>query len=360
MKLRALVAISFVSLIVSNACSKASVEKVETTAPVPVTVEPSRIDTLTATISAAGLVVAAPGADWTIVAPGAARILDLPKAENEAFREGDVLARFEMPGLTAELKSKRAEVVQATNKVKTATSQVKRQTDLLTQGVVPQRDVETAQQDLADAQSALQAAESAVAADKDLSDRLVVRAKFDGVVVKRWHNPGEMVDASASDPILRVMNPKRLQVVASVPMAALGRVIIGRSAKVIGPGGGDGDDATVLTKPSQVDPGSATADVRLTFAKPTDLPAGATVQVEILAEVHPNVMVVRTAAIVSEEDEIFVMVAGADNRAHKYPVVLGFATHDMTEIKNGLTAGLQVIVRGQYGLPDVGTIVFQK
>jgi RND family efflux transporter MFP subunit len=360
MKPTTLAAIVFGSLMASSACSKPAVERVETTAPVPVIVEPSRIDTLTATISASGVVAPAPGADWTIVAPGPARILELPKAENDVVRQGDVLVRFAMPGLTAELNAKRAEVVQATNRVKTATSQLKRQTDLLTQGVAAQRDVDAAQNDLADAQSALQQAQSAADADQELSDRLVVRARFDGVVVKRWHNPGEMVDAAAADPILRVLDPRKLQVVASVPMAALGRIIVGRSAKIIGPAGGDGDDGTVLTKPSQVEPGSATADVRLAFAKPTDLPAGAVVQVEILAEVHANIMVVRTAAIVSEEDEIFVMVAGDDKRAHKYPVVLGFATHDMTEIKNGLTAGLSVIVRGQDGLPDGGTIVVQK
>ena len=360
MKPTALTAIVFGGVLVSSACSKPSVEKLETTTPVPVIVEPSRMDTLTATISAAGVVAPAPGADWTIVAPGQARIVELPKAENESFRAGDVLVRFEMPSLTAELTAKRGEVIQATNRVKTATAQVKRQSDLLAQGVAAQREVDAAQQELADAQAALQSAQSAVAGDEELSSRLVVRAKFDGVVVKRWHNPGELVDASNSDPILRVLDPRHLQVVASVPMAALGRVIIGRSAKVVGPAGGDGEDAKVLTKPSQVEPGSATADVRLTFDKPTELPAGAVVQVEILAEVHPNVLVVRTAAIVSEEDEIFVMVAGDDTRAHKYPVVLGFATHDMTEIKNGLTPGLAVIVRGQDGLPDGGTIVVQK
>ena len=346
--------------LVAAGCNSPAVENVATTAAVPVTVEAAKVDTLTATITASGVIAPAPGADWTISAPGPARITELPKFENDTVRVGDLLVRFDMPSLTAELAGKRAEVVQATARVTTARAQFTRKTGLHTQGVTPQSEVDAARQDLADAEAALAQAQSAATASQELSDRLVVRAKFDGVVVKRWHNPGEMVDASASDPILRVIDPRRLQVVAVVPMAALGRIVVGKAATVIGPAGGDGVAATVLTKPAQVDPASATADVRLAFAAPTPLPAGAVVQVEIVAEVRPNVVVVPTVSIVYEEGDIFVMVAGKDNRAHKYPVVLGFATHDFTEIKNGVTAGLLVIIRGQDGLPDGGTIQVKK
>jgi len=348
------------SVIVAGGCAKPGVEKAETEAPVPVTVEPARVETLTATITATGVVTAAPGGDWTITAPGPARIVEIPKAENDPVHVGDLLVRFDMPSLTADLNARKADLAQATSRLNTAKDQLVRETNLLSQGVTAQREVNAAKQDVVDAESALQTAQSAVTANQDLSDRLVVRAKFDGVVAKRWHNPGEMVDASAGDPILRVINPTQLQVVASVPMSVLGRIIVGRPAKVIGPGGGDGEDATVTAKPAQVDPTSPTADVRLTFAKPTDLPAGAVVQVDITAEIRPNVVTVLTASIVYDEGDIFVMGAGADNRAHKYPVVLGFATHDRTEIKNGVSAGLPVIIRGQDGLPDGGAIVIQK
>jgi membrane fusion protein (multidrug efflux system) len=116
----------------------------------------------------------------------------------------------------------------------------------------------------------------------------------------------------------------------------------------------------VLTKPAQVDPTSATADVRLALGEPSAWPAGTVVQVEIVVQVREKALVIPTSAIIYEENEIFVMVAGADKRAHKYPVVLGMATHDLTEITVGLEAGADVIIRGQDGLPDGAAIQVQK
>ena len=63
-----------------------------------------------------------------------------------------------------------------------------------------------------------------------LSDRAVVRAPFAGVVAQRFHNPGDLVEAAASDPVLKVINPSQLQVVAAVPASELSRVVVGHAA----------------------------------------------------------------------------------------------------------------------------------
>ena len=89
--------------------------------------------------------------------------------------------------------------------------------------------------------------------------------------------------------------------------------------------GAEGEKATVLTKPAQVDPGNPTADVRLGFAQPTDLPAGAAVSVAIVAEERPHALTVAAAGVVHDGNETFVMVAGADNKAHKRAVKTGLA-----------------------------------
>jgi RND family efflux transporter MFP subunit len=198
--------------------------------------------------------------------------------------------------------------------------------------------------------------ESAVA----LSERAIVRARFAGVVSKRLHNPGDLVDGSASDPVLKIIDPSRLQVVAAVPMAALPLVTIGHAAQVTVPGSDTPIEAKVVTRAAQVDPGSATADVRLAFAKPTHLAAGTVVQVSITGEEHQNAKIIPSAAIVHDEGETFVMVAGADNLAHKYPISIGLTSGSDVEITTGLSAGDRVIVRGQEGLPEGATITIEK
>ena len=64
------------------------------------------------------------------------------------------------------------------------------------------RELEEAQRDQADAEGALARAESEASAAGALAGRSVVTARFAGVIAKRWHKPGDMVEAAASDPIL--------------------------------------------------------------------------------------------------------------------------------------------------------------
>jgi multidrug efflux pump subunit AcrA (membrane-fusion protein) len=101
-----------------------------------------------------------------------------------------------------------------------------------------------------------------------------------------------------------------------------------------------------------VDPSGVAADVRISFAAATRLAAGTPVRVEIVAEQHPNALAVPLAAVLHEEDEAFVMIAGPDKKAHKRKVTTGLATPKLVELTGGVKAGEAVIVKGQQELPD--------
>jgi RND family efflux transporter MFP subunit len=347
-------------LLDSAACGKPALEVAETTAAVPVTVDAARIETLRAVINVSGTVIPAPGANWVITAPYAARIAELPKAEGEPVAEGDLLVRFDIPTLASDVAAKRAAVAQATARLELAKAAVTRLSGLVTQGVAARREVEEARREQLDAEADLTQAQSAAEAVQALANRAVVRATFAGVIAKRWHNVGDLVDPAASDPVLRVIDPRRLQVVAAVPVGDLARIRNGHAARIIGPGGGDGDAAVVVARSAQVDTGSATGDVRLAFDRPTSLPAGAAVEVAILAEERKDVLVIAAAAIVRDADKTFVFVAGSDHKARRQEVTLGLATRDLVEVKSGLAKGDQVITRGHDGLPDGGAIAIAK
>jgi len=348
-----------VPFVVLTGCHDKSVERIETTAAVPVTVETAKVDVLVARISASGLVTAAPGAELTVIAPEAARIVQMPYAEGDAVKAGDLLVRFDVPTLAADLAARRAAVAQATARVEAARANFARLSSLLAQGVAAPREVEDAKRQQAEAEAERAQADGALEAAASLAERSVVRATFSGVVSKRFHNPGDFVEPSAADPVLGVIDVTRLQVTASVPVADLRRVTVGHAAEIRSPGQDEGDAARVLTKAVRVDPASATGDVRLAFARPTSLTAGTRVDVEIVGEERKNVIVIPAAAIVSEEGEVFVMVAGPDNKAHKYPVAIGLSSRTLVEITSGLKAGDRVIVRGQDGLPEGATVAVE-
>lgn len=357
---RAHLSVTLAVALAAASCSRQSIEQVDTQAAVPVTVDTARMAPIQSTVSASGIVTPAPGGELTVVAPAAARIAELPKAEGDVVRQGDVLARFDIPSLGADVAARRAAVAQATARLETAKASYARLSGLLAQGVAAPREVEDARRQQAEAEADLEQARSAVDAAVALSDRAVVRATFAGVVSKRFHNPGDLVDASAADPVLKVINPAALQVVASVPVADLAKIVVGHRANITAPGSETPEPGRVLTRASQVDPASATAPVRLAFAAATKLAAGTVVDVAIVADERPQALVIPAAAVVRDEGETFVMVAGLDNKAHKYPVALGLVTHDRVEVTSGLKAGDRVIVRGQAELPEGAAITIQQ
>jgi RND family efflux transporter MFP subunit len=308
-------------------------------------------------VAATGVVAAAPGADWLITAPEPARILELPKAEGDRVRTGDLLVRFEIPSAATDLATRRAEVEQAQARVENAQASTSRLTTLVEHGVAAQKELEDARRELTEARAALTQAQAASQSAALVQSRAVVRATFDGVVAKRSHNPGDMVEASASEVILRVIDPARLQVVAAVPIPELRRIENGKRVRVFVPGSPDADEGKVVSRPVAVDPSGVSADVRIAFTGGTKLAAGTPVRVEIAAEERPGVLAVPLEALIHEDDDTFVMIAGSDKKAHKRKVDVGLITPKMAELLSGVKAGEQVIVQGHQGLPDGADVV---
>jgi RND family efflux transporter MFP subunit len=337
-------------------CSKPAVEEVETKAAAPVTTVALAPQTLEGVVSASGVVTAAPGADWMITAPEHGRIAELPKAEGDRVRPGDLLVRFDIPSLQTDVSTRRGEVATAQSHVQNGQASVTRLTTLVEHGVAAQKELEDAQRDLADAKAALTQAQAALQNATEVAARTVVRATFPGVVAKRAHNPGDIVDASTTDVILRVIDPNKLQVVASVAIADLARVQVGRPVRITVPGADDPEAGRVLSRPAAVDPTGVSADVRVSFVTATRLAAGTPVRVEIVAEQRLNVLVVPVEAVLHEDEDSFVMVAGADKKAHKTKITVGLTTPKQVEVTAGLKAGDAVIVKGQQELPDGGDI----
>jgi RND family efflux transporter MFP subunit len=352
MTIRARSLIVVLALGLVAACRHDTPEQAETETAVLVQVDTAKQGPLREVVAATGTVSAGPGAELIVTAPVAARIVEMPKAEGDRVRAGDLLVRFEIPSLAAEAASGRAAIEQAEARVDNAKAAAARVAGLFERGVAARKDVEDAERELREANAALSQARSTSGAAGVLAGREIVRAGFNGVVAKRLHNPGDFVEPGPGDPILRVIDPAHLEVAAAVPVSALAHISAGAPAHVTVPGSEVSLDATVIARPAAVDPGSVTATVRLRPATPATLTGGMAVQVEILGPEHPSVIIVPIAAIIRDGESTYVMTYGADNKAHRKDVEVGVTTRDEAEITKGLAAGERVIVRGQNGLPD--------
>lgn len=337
---------------VLQGCGQAAPDETVTETPVAVEVEVARTGPVREVIAATGTVTAAPGAELVVTAPEAARIVELPKAEGDRVRAGDLLVRFEIPSLTAGVASSRAAIEQAQARVENAKAASARVAGLFARGVAARKEVEDADRELREATAALSQAQSASTAANTLAQRTIVRAPFAGVVARRWHNPGDLVEPGLADPILRVIDPSRLEITAAVPVGAVSRIASGAPANVVDPAGGKPLGASVIARPASVEAGSVTAQVRLRPVSTATLTAGMAVQVEILGAEHAGVILVPPAAIVRDGETNVVLTVGADSKAHRNEVEVGLVTPDAAEIRKGIKAGDKVIVRGQNGLPD--------
>ena len=353
---RALIAALSASVLCLGSCGKPVEEEVESETVVSVKTEAASLGTIRGLVHATGVVHPAPGAELVVVAPEAARIAEVPKGAGDPVRRGEVLVRFEIPQSLAEVERQQAEIARAQATLTNAKAAQTRAADLFERGVAARKEVEETTRASADAEAALAQARASLTAAETVAGRATVRATFNGIVARRQHNPGDLVEPTATDEVLRVIDPARLEVVASVPISDASRITVGAaahlaSAQADGPQSG----LRVLSRPVSVDAGTATIPVRLGFSPATKLADGTPVQVEIEAELHRNVVLVPTVAVVREGDETAVFVA-AGGKAERRPVELGLNDGAHVEIVSGLKAGEAVIVDGQAGLPDGAAI----
>ena len=344
----------------SASCSKDAPEDVESETVVPVTVAQVETGSITVSVHASGLVNPAPGAELIVVAPEPARIMAIPKAEGDVVRRGDVLVRFEIPSTQAEASKQRTEIDRSQARLTNARAALARANDLFGRGVAARKEVEEATREVADAEADLASARAGAVAADLVAARSVVLATFDGVVAKRSHNPGDLVEATASDAVLRVIDPKRLEVQAAVPIGDAPGVKVGAAARLADvPDGSPAAALKVVSRPVAVEQGTASVPVRLAFATPANYPSGTPVQVEIDTETKSSVLLVPASAIVHEGEETAVFVVSGDT-ATRRPVMIGAESADKVEVISGVKPGETVIVSGQNGLPDGAKVSIAK
>lgn len=320
----------------------------------PVAAIPAATGSVRSVIRATGVVTPAEGAEFLAVALEPGRILELPRGEGEAVNAGDVLVRFDTSAATAEISRRRADVDRARAMVEQTQITQGRTRDLFDRGIVSRREMENAERETAESQAEFRRADAARVASEQSLTRGVVRAPFAGVIVQRFHGPGDLVQGAATDPILRLIDPTRLEVEATVPKANAPNVLPGTSARI-----------TSLPTPVPLTVGAPspgrrpaaadTSPVRLLFAEPlpagTTLPVDTSVDVEIDGQEHVGAVLIPVDAVIRTGTESIVMVA-AGSAADRRVVVTGIVDGDRVEIVSGVNPGELVITRGHIGLAD--------
>ncbi|HEY3625287.1 MAG TPA: efflux RND transporter periplasmic adaptor subunit [Terracidiphilus sp.] len=255
---------------------------------------------------------------------------------------------------------------------------VKSRKELLAEGAIPGRDLDTAQAALVQAQAAYDTAskhlESMKAVTRESSLKAAqgqlssaegklkgadaqvayseIHSPINGVVTDRPLFAGET--AAAGAPLLTVMDTSSLLAKTHVAQAVAQQMKVGDEARLQIPGIADPVTAKVSLISPALDPGSTTVEVWLKADnKAGRLKVGTPVKAVITGRTVENAWKIPSSAVLTAQDgSKSVMVVGSDSAAHKKPVKLGISDGEDVQVLNGVSRSDMVITGGAYGLDE--------
>lgn len=179
-----------------------------------------------------------------------------------------------------------------------------------------------------------------------------IKSPIDGVVTDRPQYPGEL--AAANQPLLTVMDLSKLIAKAHIAQSEAVALKVGNPAELQLPVVEEKVEGRVSLVSPAVDPGSTTIEVWVETTKPgSALRPGMTVRVQFSAATAKDALAVPASAVFKNADGTsYVLVAGADGKAHIKTVETGINSANEVQILSGINAGDAVITSGGYALPD--------
>jgi RND family efflux transporter MFP subunit len=177
-----------------------------------------------------GRVATYPGAQVTLGSELSARLLKLDAQEGTAVKKGDVIAELDTSELRPQLAAAQARVRELQADVQLLQTDLGRAQTLTTMGATSVQSRDQAQHARDSAQARLEGANAEVERLRAVIAKARVRAPFDGVVVTRSAEPGEIVSAGRA--LLTIAELSRVRIEAEIDEFDAARVALGAAARI--------------------------------------------------------------------------------------------------------------------------------
>ena len=353
----------FLSIISNSGCSQksnASIEEAQNR-PVPVTVAAVAKGSITRSVNLAAKL--SPRMEVNLIPKVSGKVVTVTVDMGDSVSAGQVLVQMDTSDVEAQLRQAEAGLTMALAKqridqatLENARLNLQRVQELYAQGIVPQRDLDTAQMafDQANtgiAEAQIEQAEAAVALARIQLQNLTLTAPISGQIASRKVNPGEM--ANPGVPVLTLVDLSCLLVEFNVPEGEINCLKMGDQLKIKVP--------AVSREPfiGQIVGLAPTADaqtksfpVKLEITNPEhQLKPGMFAEVELTTDIYQDVLVLPKDAVVDKGDIKIVYVV-RDNLTHETKVKTGASDLTSIVITEGLQEGDQVVVTGQNTVRD--------
>lgn len=336
-------------LLAAAACRKAG----EPEKPPPLAVQVVKVGRgdVSEIVEVSGELSAPPGMDVKLGPLVSGRLGAVLVGEGDAVREGQVLARLDPTPLRDALSQAQAALSQARAQERNAAAKLGRAERALEAGVAAAQEVEDDRLALAQAEGARKSAQAAFSTARNQLGRSELRAPFDGVVAHVFVPAGEPVDANK--PVVEVARVSPLELRAPIAPALAARVRAGQQASLrVDALAGRDFPARVIAISPTLDPATGAALVRLRADNADGaLRIGSFARAQIAVDVRRGALRVPEQALLSGPDGAAVEVV-QEGKAKRTPVKVEAKDGRFAAIGEGLAEGAEVIVQGNYALPD--------
>ncbi len=308
-----------------------------------------------ADLVATGYVVAQIKAD--VASKGTGRLKILNVEEGDRVARGDTLAELENDDFRAELDLAEANLKLAMADSTATGLNYRRFERLHSQNLVSQEDYEIATAAYAKALASIQAAEARVRAAQVAVDNTIITAPFDGTVLTKFADVGEMVApfasaASSRGAVVTLADMNSLEVEADVAESNIHKVKINQPCRIVLDAyqnlvytgyvkkvvpTADRARATVMTKIA-----FDSLDARVLpemSARVTFMPID-----DAFADTTQPALVVPREAVTSRDGQTVAFVVGSDFTVTPVKIQTGRELGSVTEIISGLSAGQRVVL----------------
>jgi multidrug efflux system membrane fusion protein len=326
-----------------------------TTAPVPVTVAIASRGDLPIYLTGLGTVQASFTVGIRAQVDG--KLEQVLFKEGDHVRKGDVLAKIDPRLYQAALDQAKAQKKQDESRLISAIKDLQRSRTLVGQAFETQQLVDQQQAKADQVIASVDADKAAVDTAQTNLDYTSVIAPSDGRMGVRMIDPGNIVHASASQPIAVLTLTKPAAVIFTLSARSLDDV---REAMERGPveiiafsqdNKRELAKGTLLLIDNMVDQASATMRLKAMFPNEHDeLWPGDFVNARLFLKVLPEALTIPSSAVLTGPDGLIAWVVAKGDVVQARPIITGPTTDGRTLIASGLTDGDHVVVSGHYKL----------
>ncbi|MDR3440908.1 efflux RND transporter periplasmic adaptor subunit [Telmatospirillum sp.] len=285
------------------------------------------------------------------------QLLQIAFKEGQEVQAGDLLAQIDPRTYQASLDQALAKKAQDEAQLANARIDLARYTGLAEKNYVARQQLDATQAQVNQLQASVKGDSAVVENAKVLLGYTSIKSPISGRVGIRQVDVGNIVHANDTTGIVMVTQFRPISVLFTLPENAVLRVVngmAGQPLKVVvlsRDGKQELDEGVLQLVDNQIDPATATARLKATFANKKGLLwPGLFVNVRLRVATLRQVVTVPATAVQRGPQGPYAFVVKDDATVEMRPLTLGDASEGVVVIENGLSEGESVVVEGHYRL----------